>query len=160
MHPNAQIFGYQLPTSATALARVAWINQYDTPASLCRFARCVLYKLIPRRIRYAFCQAAVFKHPLCVQVLKGKDAKAIDQFSAFLVSEIRATVRYPFVDAADDFAALCPCWRAFLGFGELPLRFRQFLFFRAEEAWIGDLLAIRQRCERLKAGIHTDRAGL
>jgi hypothetical protein len=116
MHPYAQIFLYHLPTSATALAGVAWINQYDTPASLFRFARRILYELFPRRIRYAFRQAVVFEHSPCVQVLKCKGSETIDQLPAFLVGEVRPAVRYPFVDATDNFSALHSFWRTLLGY--------------------------------------------
>jgi hypothetical protein len=47
MLSNAQIFLDQLPTPATALAGVAWINSNDTPASLFRFARRDKYELAP-----------------------------------------------------------------------------------------------------------------
>ncbi len=66
MHPNTQILLNHLPTPATAFAGVAWLNQYDAPASLFRFAHRELYKLIPRRIRNAFRQTVVFEHSLCV----------------------------------------------------------------------------------------------
>ncbi len=123
MHTDAQIFPHQLPAPATALAGVARINQYDTPASLFRFARRDEYELIPRRICNAFRQTVVFEHSTCTYVLKGKDAETIDQFPAFLLSEVASPVHYSFVNAADNFAALCSFWRTFLGFRQLALRF-------------------------------------
>src|SRR6266487_497191 len=157
MHTDAQIFPHQLPAPATALAGVARINQYDTPASLFRFARRDEYELIPRRICNAFRQTVVFEHSTCTYVLKGKDAETIDQFPAFLLSEVRSTIHYSFVNAADNFAALCSFWRTFLGFRQLALRFFEFVLFGAQETRIGDLLAIRQRSERPKANLNSDR---
>lgn len=106
MHANAQTFLDQLPTPATAFAGVARINQYETMASLCRFARRDQYELIPRCIGNAFRQAVILAHPCDVHVLKGQNAETINQFSAFLVSAIVSPVRYPFVDTADDLPAL------------------------------------------------------
>jgi hypothetical protein len=118
MHANAQIFLDQLPTPATAFAGVARVNHYDTTASLFRFARRNQYEVIPRRIRNAFCQTVVFEHPVCIQVLKGQYAETVNQFPAFLVSEVASPVRYPLMHATDDPSAAHTFWRAFLGFRE------------------------------------------
>jgi hypothetical protein len=156
MHPNAQILLDQLPTPATALAGVAWVNQYDTTASLFRFAYRDQYKLFPRRICNAFRKAVVFEHSLCVQVLKGQYAEVVDQFPAFLMGKVRAPVHYPLMHTADNLTALRSVGCAFLGFREFALHFRQFMFLGAEKARISDLLPIRQGSERSKANIHAN----
>jgi len=157
MYTNAQIFVYQLPTPATALTGVARVNQYDTTASIFRFAQRVLYKLVPRRIRNAFRQAVVFEHPLYIQVLKGQHAEAVGQLPAFLVSKVTSSIRYSFVDTTDHLTPFCAFWCTFLSFGQFPLCFRQLVLILSKETRIGDLLAIRQGSERLKTDIHTDR---
>jgi hypothetical protein len=156
MHPNAQILLYQLPTLATALASVAWVNQYDTPASFFRFARRDEYELVPRRIRNAFRQAVVFEHALCIQVLKREGSETIDQIPTFLVCKVRTPIGDSLVDATDNFPAFHSLQTTLGSFSQFALRFRQFVFFGSEKARINDLLAIRQGCERFKTNIDTD----
>src|SRR5713101_3318050 len=94
MHTNAQILLNQLPTPATELAGVAWVNQYDATASLLCFARRVLYELIPRRIRDAFRQAVVFEHSVCIQVLKVWTS-SVTQTATLMTSRLRCASTTP-----------------------------------------------------------------
>ncbi len=107
MNTNAQILFDQLPTAATAFAGVARVNQYDTAASLSRFARRVLYQLIPRGIRNAFCQAVVFEPARDIQIFKCDDTETIDQIATLLMRKVRTPVRYPRVDLAKQHLLKC-----------------------------------------------------
>src|SRR5262245_2124271 len=70
------------------------------------------------------------------------------------MGKVASLVRYPLTHAADNLAALGPL--LFLGFRELALCLRQFMFFGTEKARIGDLFAVRQRCERHQTDIYSN----
>src|SRR5262249_51453601 len=97
---------------------------------------------------------------LCVQVLKRQNTKTINQLPAFLMSKVRTPICDPLMDPTDNFSALCPRRRAFLGFGELALRLRQLVLFGAKKARIGYLLTSRQRSERFETDIHANSAAV
>lgn len=85
-----QVFFDNRTTTGTSLGSVFGVNQYNTPASFCRFARGVLYKSPPGYVSYSLVNGfvAVCLHPINVQIFKDHQPKTVDQLSAFLMGKI------------------------------------------------------------------------
>ncbi len=136
MHTNGQRLLHQSSAARTHPGCVAWINQYHHTTSIFSFVRGVGDQLIPGCIRNAFCQTMILKHVLDPQIFKSHKAKAIHQFTAFLVSKVPAPIGNALMDILYGPTALCPVRSSFFCPRKFALRFGKFLFIPAKEPWI------------------------
>ena len=96
-------------------------------------------------------------HAIDRQILNRNDVMLIDDLARLLVGEVLAAVSDALMHARHDLAPLTACRRGALPFlwtrllRQTPLRLCHRPLVLAEEAWIGDLAAIREGGERREA---------
>src|SRR5206468_1744410 len=156
MHTDTQGFLNHCSAPATALACAAWINLDIRPTSIFRFVARIGGELIPCSIRDAFRQAVVFDHPCDAQVLKHDCAETVHQLVALLMGKVLASVRYPLMDAGNDFASFDSPWCSLWLLTQATLRSFQVMFIAAKEARVVDRLARRERSELHQSDIYAN----
>ena len=146
MHANTKRFLDHKRTSATALARAAWVDHYHTRSSFFRFARGVVVQLIPGGISDTFRQMMMLEHLRNRQVLEHDHAKPSNQRSAELMGKIFPPIRNSFMNTANYFSALGAFWRPLFFGTQAPRCPLQVARIAAEEA------RVRNRFTRAQAG--------
>src|SRR6202142_4284378 len=154
MHTNGQRLLNQSSATRTHLGCVVWINQYNHTTSIFSFVHGVCYQLIPGCIRNAFCQTVILKHVLDPQIFKSHKAKAVHQFTAFLVSKVLAPIRNALMDMLYCRTALRPVRSSFFCLRKFALRFGKFLFIPAKEPWIMNVFSVGKRSKILQTHIY------
>ncbi len=155
MNTNRQLLGDNFTATRTQLGGVAWINQYDTPASTCRLARRDLYELIPRSVTNALVHAAVVAvhHVGNIQIFKGDQLVHVDQLARFLVRKVVAAIGDSLVNMIERPFATVKLWRALRLFRQATLHSCECIFVLAEKTGIVDLAAIAHSCEVSQANV-------
>lgn len=97
----------------------SWVNQCNTPTSVCSFVDGVLHELPPSNIRDAAVDclvAAPSRPPLHLfdsELFKSDELVFVDQLARFLVSKVIAPMRSTFVGVTKCLDDLAPLWTSF-----------------------------------------------
>src|SRR5438128_10604924 len=147
-----------LPVSAPAacLTRIGRIDFHQLAASFFRFARQLTEKCLPSGICNAFRQTMVVDHAVHCQILNSNHAKAIDNLTALLVSEILSTPRDTLMDTGHNFPMLTPPVCALSKLGVLPLHPGKGLLFLTKKPGVLYFSSIRQGSKGLESHINAD----
>src|SRR4030042_6478153 len=156
MHTSGQRFLNQRSTARTYLGCVAWINQYNHTASILSFVRDVVYKLVPSRIRDAFCQTMVLKHVPDVQIFKSQQTKTVHQLTTSLMSKVPAAVGDTLMDMGDNLAPHGSFGCSLLSLREFALCFCQRSFVSAVQAGVGNPISVRECSKTFQSKIDPD----
>jgi hypothetical protein len=105
MNTNRQIFSDNLTTTGTFLGRTPGVDLHYTSASFYRFAQSALYKLPPGYIGNTPIDNLIVTvlHILNIQIFKDDQPKSVDQFPAFLMSEVITPVFNPSMNVVKSF---------------------------------------------------------
>ena len=130
-------FLLSMATLRTVLTRVGGVDRYHSLTSICCFVCEVGGKLRPSRIMNTLGEAMIVDHLVDRQVFDGNHIEAVDDASALLMREVAAPVGNPFMDSANNLAALRSLRCSSLRSRQLALRALQVFFVGAQElrAW-------------------------
>ena len=145
------------PTARTIGTGVGGVHFDITASGTCSLDSQHRAKMAPRGIRNAFAQTTVLLHSFHVQLLHRNRIKPIDNFSAFLMHKVMATIANPFMDARHHFTRFTTCGRALLKLAQASLRLGQSLFVGAIKARVLDLRTIGERGEARQPHVNPDR---
>ncbi len=157
MEANRPRFPHMLTTPGAQLRAVSGIDSHHLATGAFCLVLKIVDKLSPRSISNRLCQRAVPPHMANLQVFHGHNAVGMHELMRFLMTEITSTIGDTLVNVAHNFAPLRSIRGALFRFGEAALRFSQSLLIRAEEARIGNMLAVCQRGEVFEADIYASR---
>ena len=99
MDTHSYVFGNDDATPGAFLRRAAWVNECNTPTSVCSFVGSELHELTPSNIRNAAanCLVPVGLHILDVEFFKGNELVFIHQLARFLMGKVIAPIGGSFV---------------------------------------------------------------
>ncbi len=155
---NPNIERHLLPVSAARaiLGGVGGVDFNQCTTSVFSFVRKIVKELSPGRISDTFGKTMIMNHTIDIQVFDSDDTVLIDKLSAKLVSKVRTSVSYSFVDMRNDLASFISDGCTFGLFRHPSLGFSEGFLIRPKEAGIGDCLARRKSSETLQPNINTD----
>ena len=156
MNPNRQRLLNHCTAATAHLGCIARVNQYDHTTSVLSFVRGVLYQLTPSSIRNAFCQAAVLKHVLLVQLFKGNRAKTVYQFPTQFMSKVFPPIGDALLNMLNSFSTFRSFGSSLLCLREFALYFGKFPFISAKEAWIINLHPVGEGGKTFKPNINSN----
>ena len=151
MSTNRQVFGNYLVTRGAHLRSPARINLHNCSASIFRFAKTELYKLIPSGICNALIHASEvpLSHGLNVQLLKSNKLVFVYQASRQLVCKVSSAVSDAMINMLACPPALFLFRTALYRFVSFAIGFGKFLFIFTEESRIVNLLAVGE-CSKVR----------
>lgn len=111
-----------MPAPATRLGSIPRVYQTHHTASLCRFAREVLDKVVPSGIQDAFCQMSVPHHVRDAEVFERDSVVARDQRVRQFIQEVLACVRDLLMLALELQHGLAPACATLFAASNAPLK--------------------------------------
>ncbi len=145
MHSNTQVLRHYRTATRTHLRRSAWVNKHHCSASICRFARTSLCKLMPRHVTDASVHATVIAvlHLLYVKFLKDQKLITIDQFTGSLMGKIIPAVGNPSVNMLHHTLVFSTCRSALHVLTESLLCIGKGNLVTFEEPWVLNTATVR-----------------
>jgi hypothetical protein len=158
MNPNRQAFSDNLTTTGTCLRRTSGGDLHHTSASFYRFAQSALYKLPPGYIGNTPVNSFIVAllHILNIQSFKDDQPESVDQFSAFLMSEVITPVFDTGMKVVKSFDGLAAFWTSFRECAYFALDSFQILFVLLHPTLTLNRFAIAESGKGGQAQVNTD----